>query len=308
MLQKISSMMFFICIAALLWLIIKLSANYSVTGFFTINFKDVPSDQLLINDSQKVKFTLSTTGFDLLNYYFKPSAKRKVDISLKEVPIHQDNENTYSFNSSYVEEKIANFLGIDKREANLDENRIVFIMEDLASKKVKVMPNINLSFEKQYNKYGNIIVSPDSVTISGPVEILNKLNEIYTDNVILKNINTNIDINVPVELKNSIKADFTSVNIKIDVEKYTESITEVPINYNYKNKLRLFPDKINVRYVVALKDYKNINTYSFHAELDTAEINGKSNFISVYLTTYPNNTKVLSIDPKEVEYIIIEEK
>lgn len=300
--------MFFICIAALLWLIIKLSAEYTVTDFFTINFKDAPSDQLLINDSQKIKLTLSTTGFDLLNYYFKPAAKRKVDISLKEVPIHQDNENTYSFNGSYVEEKIADFLGIDKKKAYLDENRIVFIMEDLASKKVKVIPNINLSFEKQYNKYGNIMVSPDSVTISGPAEILNKLDEIYTDNVILKNINTNIDINVPVDLENSIRSDFTSVNIKIDIEKYTEGITEVPINYDSKYKLRLFPDKINVRYVVALKDYKNINTYSFRAELDTAEINGKSNFISVYLTTYPNNTKVLSIDPKEVEYIIIEEK
>jgi phosphoesterase RecJ-like protein len=40
--------------------------------------------------------------------------------------------------------------------------------------------------------------------------------------------------------------------------------------------------------------------------IDTADIKPENNYLPIYLTDYPNNTKIISIEPKEVEYIIIE--
>lgn len=306
-LQQASSMFFFIFIAALLWLIIKLSANYTVTEPLTILLKDQPSDLIITNDTQTINVTLSTSGFKLLNYYFKPTSRRKVEISLEEVPLHKDSRSTYSFGSSYAKEKIANFLSISPNEISFDENRIILTMEQLKSKRVKILPNIDISYENQYNRHGNIIITPDSITIYGPENVISEITNISTQKYQFKSINSKIDTDIPLNLIDGINSDTKIVNIKMDVDRYTEAVANVVIKNNSKYKLRLFPDKVKIKYIVSLTDYNIINDKSFSIEIDTALISQRLNYLPVYITDYPNNTKILSIEPKEVEYIIIGE-
>lgn len=306
-LQQFSNIFFFIAVAALLWLIIKLSANYTVTEDLTIKMKDAPADLVITDGSQKIKVTLSTSGFELLNYYFKPQSRRKVDISLEEVPLHKDDESTYSFNSSYAKEKIANFLTIEPNQVSFDESRIVLNMEQLDSTKVKVVANVDLAYEKQYNRRGKIHVTPDSVMIYGPQNIVKKIDNVYTENVSLQNINSNIDIDVPIHLNEMINCKSDKVNVKINVEKYTEAVANVKIKNISNKKLRLFPDKVKIKYIVYLSDYNLINENFFTVSIDTADISQDNEYLPVYLIDYPNNTRITGIEPKEVEYIIIEE-
>ena len=305
-LQQFSSMMMFVFIAALFWLLIKLSSNYTVTEPLTINIKDTPANLVLTNGTQKIKVTLSSSGFELLHYYFKPSPRRKVDISLEEVPLHKDGESTYSFGSSYAKEKIANFLTLEPNEVSFEENRIILNMEPLDSIRVKVVPNVDITYEKQYNRLGKIQLTPDSVTIYGPKNEITSIDNVYTQQLTLRNINQNIDANIPLKLNESFNADQKDINVKIFVEKYTEAVANVPITNNSKEKLRLFPDKVKIKYIVSLTDYNITKENSFKVNIDTADINHENNFLPIYLTDYPNNTKILSIEPKEVEYIIIE--
>ncbi len=305
--HQFSGILFFVTIAALFWLLIKLSANYTVTEPLTIGIKDAPADLVVINGNQELKVTLSTSGFELLNYYFKPASKRKVNISLEEVPLHKDSESTYSFSISYAKERVAKFLTIEPSDVSFDENRISIRMEQLDSLKVKVMPNLDLSYEKQYNRHGRIQITPDSVTIYGPKTKLKEIDNIYTENISLKNVNSNIDINVPLVTDDMINVDNKDVNIKINVEKYTEAIANVKIKNNSNKKLRLFPEKVNIKYIVSLTDYNIIKDNSFVISIDTADISSENNVLPVYLIDYPSNTRIISIEPKEVEYIIIEQ-
>lgn len=305
-LHQFSSIVFFVTIAALFWLLIKLSANYTVTEPLTIEIKDAPADLVVIDGSQKLKVTLSTSGFELLNYYFKPASRRKVEISLEEVPLHKDSESTYSFSISYAKERVANYLTIEPSEVSFDENRISIKIEQLDSLRVKVNPILDLSYEKQYNRLGNIQVKPDSVTIYGPKTKLNGIDNIFTETVSLKNINSDIDINVPLIIEEMVNVDNKEVNIKINVEKFTEAIANVKIDNDYSKKLRLFPDKVKIKYIVSLKDYNIINDNSFVISIDTADITPENNYLPIYLIEYPINTRISSIEPKEVEYIIIE--
>ncbi len=304
--QQFSSMMAFVIIAALFWLLIKLSSNYTVTEPLTINFNDTPAKLVLINDTQNINVTLSTSGFELLHYYFKPNSKRKVDISLEEVPLHKDSESTYSFGSSYAKEKIANFLTLEPNEVSFEENRIILNMEQLDSVKVKVIPNADITYEKQYNRLGKIQLSPDSVTIYGPKNKIAEIDNVYTQNLTLRNVTQSINVDLPLKLDKMLNADHKDINIKIFVEKYTEAIANVPITNNFKEKLRLFPDKVKIKYIVSLTDYNIIKENSFKVNIDTADINPGNNYLPIYLTDYPSNTRIISIDPKEVEYIIIE--
>ena len=304
--QQLSNMTTFVTIAALLWLLIKLSSNYTVTEPLTINIKDAPADLILTNGTQKIKVTLSTSGFELLNYYFKPNSRRKVDISLEEVPLHKDSESTYSFGSSYAKEKIASFLTLEPNEVSFDENRITLNMEQLDSVKVKVIANVDLTYEKQYNRLGKIQLSPDSVTIYGPKNMISSIDNVHTQNLTLRNINQNIDTELPLKLDNILNASHKEVNVKIFVEKYTEAVANVPISNDSGQNLRLFPDKVKIKYIVSLTDYNIIKDNYFKVNIDTADISSESNFLPIYLTDYPNNTRIISVEPKEVEYIIID--
>ncbi|MBQ2907110.1 MAG: hypothetical protein IJE47_05020 [Bacteroidales bacterium] len=305
--QQFSNILLFVTIAALLWLIIKLSANYTVTESLTMNFKDAPANLIITNDTQKINVTLSSRGFDLLHYYLKPVSRRKVDISLEEVPLHKDSESTYSFGSSYAKEKIANLLTIEPGKISFDENKIMLNMEQLDSVRVKVVPDLDMSYEKQYNRHGKIGITPDSVTIYGPKNIIESIDNVYTENLVLKNINSNVNVDVPLRLEEMTNADTKNVNIKINVEKFTEAVTNVKISHDYHKQLRLFPDKVKIKYIVYLSEYNIINENSFVVRIDTADISPENNFLPIYLADYPNNTKIINIEPKEVEYIIIDE-
>ena len=82
--------------------------------------------------------------------------------------MHKDSESTYSFSVSYAKEKVANFLTMEPSEVAFDENRIIVNMQQLDSVKVKVIPDLDLTYEKQFNRHGKIQITPDSVTVYGP--------------------------------------------------------------------------------------------------------------------------------------------
>ena len=221
--------------------------------------------------------------------------------------MHKESESTYSFSVSYAKEKVANFLTMEPSEVAFDENRIIVNMQQLDSVKVKVIPDLDLTYEKQFNRHGKIQITPDSVTVYGPKNKIKTIDNIHTEHLSLKNVNSNIDKNLSLQLEDMIKADCKEVNVKMNVEKYTEAIANVKINNNTDNKLRLFPDKVKIKYIVYLSDYNIINENSFTVNIDANDITPENNSLPVYLVDYPNNTRIISIEPKEVEYIITEE-
>ena len=61
-----------------------------------------------------------------------------------------------------------------------------------------------------------------------------------------------------------------------------------------------------VRYKVAMKDYAIINNLSFKAVADTTDMLF-NDVLPVHLVLYPSNTQIIGIDPKEVEFIIVQQ-
>lgn len=304
--KKFSGMLIFILFAALLWLIIKLSNSYTVSIPFAIYYVDIPAGQMIQNEEPELIATVTTTGFKLLNYYFIRKDNRKIDISLKEVKYKNSDTRTYFYNSRYIVEKIAEFLATIPSEIHLNEDTHYFTMTRLASKKVKIEPETNLIFEKQYNLYGEPVSVPDSITIYGSLENISKISEIQTKVLTKKNVNQNIETEVKLELGEGYHSDIDKVKVYINVEKYTEAEIEVPITTPDNMKLHLYPNKAKIRYIVAMKDYAIINNLSFKVLVDTSALY-ISDVLPVDLVLYPNNTQIIGIEPREVEYIVIQQ-
>lgn len=304
--RSFSGMIIFILIAALLWLIIKLSDTYTVTVPFAIHYVDVPASQLIQDNNQEVNATVTTTGFKLLNYYFKPPKNRKIDISLRDAKYKKVDDNTYSYSSRIIIDIIGEFLSSNTNDIILTDDVQYFNMSRLASKKVKVVPETNFLFEKQYNYYGEPTSTPDSITIYGSVEDVNKTKEVRTKMITMKNVNQNVETTAEIDLDANLTADIHEVHVAVNVEKYTESEVIVPIEIPSNLNMHLYPGKATVRYIVAMKDFAIINQLSFKVIVDTNNMLF-SDVLPVELVLYPNNTQIIDIDPKEVEYIIVQQ-
>ncbi len=304
--SSFSGMLICILIAALLWLIIKLSDTYTVTVPFAIHYVDVPASQLIQNNDQEITVTVTTTGFKLLNYYFEPKKNRKIDISLKDAKYKKTENNLYSYSSRFIIDQIAVYMSSNTTDISVTDDIQYFSMSRLAYKKVKIVPETNFSFEKQYNYYGEPTSTPDSITIYGSIEDVNNTKEVRTKVITRKNVNKNVVATTKIELDDKLRADIDEVEVLAIIEKYTESEVVIPIEIPHGVSMHLYPSKATVRYIVAMKDYAIINQLSFKAVADTSDM-FFNDVLPVNLVLYPNNTQIIGIDPKEVEYIIIQQ-
>ena len=289
----------------MLWLIIKLSDTYTVTVPFAVHYVDIPASQLISDNGQEVSASVKTSGFKLLNYYLRNKDNRKINVSLKDIRYQKSDVNTYSFSSRYIVEKIGEFLATDASDIMLNDDIHYFTMSRLASKKVKIVPRTSIVFEKQYNYYGEPVSTPDSIVIYGAVDDVNSTKEVYTDLITKKNVNQSIETKAKINLDDKLHADINEVEVAINVEKYTEAEVVVPITIPENVNMHLYPNKAAVRYIVAMKDYAIINSLSFKAIADTTNLY-INDVLPVELVLYPNNTQIIGIDPKEVEYIIVQ--
>lgn len=301
----LSGILIFILISSLLWLIIKLSDTYTVTVPFAIHYVDIPASQIVQDNDDEVQVTVTTTGFKLLNYYFKTKPNRKIDISLKDVKYKKNEDKVYSYNSRFIVDKIGEFLSSNTNDITISDDVQYFSMSRLASKKVRIIPETNFSFEKQYNYYGEPSSTPDSITIYGSVDDVNMTKDIKTEVIIRKNVNQNVETKAKIDLNERLKADIEEVEVSVNIEKYTESKVEIPIAIPGNLKMHLYPNKASVRYIVAMKDFAIINNLSFKAEVDTTDM-FFSDVLPIKLVLYPNNTQIIDIEPNEVEYIIVQ--
>lgn len=294
-----------IIIAALLWIIIKLTVEYTVTEPFAIRFTDIPADQIIQNENYRVEATMTTTGFKLMNYYLKAPKNREIQLSLKDINYKKINFETYSYSKRYLEESIAEFINATSNEVQVADELQYFVMSKLASKKVKIIPQTSFDFERQYNYYGEPIAIPDSATVFGTSKDIQDIQYIQTEVVSRKNVIQNIDTKAKLALKENIQCDVNEVEIVVNVEKYTEAEVEVPITIPDDTQLHLFPNKVKIRYIVAIKDYPIINDISFKVAIDSESI-FLNETLPVKLLLYPNNTQIISINPEQVEYIVVQ--
>ena len=295
----------FLAISTALWLLIKLSQEYTTQSSFTLQIEDIPCDKWIATPTQNVKFAFETDGFITLAHNLIREQKRTVSISLNEVPYRSENNATYSFSSNYVAERLAERLGIDVTDITMNDATIYFNMEELKSKVVTVTLKEDLRLQRQYGRYGLTIITPASVTVYGTEDVLSEIHNIETQLLTKENLNQSFTEIVPLNLLDgNIRCNVEEVEVKVDIEKYTEIDLEVPVKPIDSLEIRFIPSSVQVKCLVAIKDYAKTNAEAFSATPDSADFANRNPLLHVSLQS-PGNLQVLGFAPDRVEYIII---
>lgn len=291
-----------------LWLLTKLSEQYNTQFSMDIKLVEAPANQLVTgNEQQTVKFSMQAKGYKTFRLMFLADSKRVVPISLSSVPYRLEGGYTYSFSSQYLAETIAKILNINPSDITMNDDKVYFEMETLKSKVVPVMLRSDISTQQRYEVYGLPIIDPATVTVFGPKNVLDTLCAVHTKLLSKLAVNQSVEEMVPLDLVDEkLRCESTEVKVSIEVLQFTEQELVVPISVPDTLKMRLFPETVKIKYIVAMKDYPSMKPEMFRAEIDPSQIDSYNTLLGVRITNRPDNIELISVDPQGVEFLIIE--
>ncbi|MDD7887407.1 YbbR-like domain-containing protein [Flavivirga sp. 57AJ16] len=303
--KRINVFILFLLLAFIILILTKLSKEYTNTMAFSIEKINIPEENVVLNDSVKLKITLKTHGFKWLRYYIsKP--RIKIDF-INDV---EKKEGVFLWNKSIA---YINNTQFDKQVEllNMSPNRLTFRYGVNLVKKVPVKLNTTINFTPGYDISHKLVSDPDSIVVIGPDILVSKINLLETEEAIFNDVKSNLEETIKLKLPENIsdlKFSHDDVVIKARVEKFTEGTLKIPvsiINAPKEARLKYFPKKVNVSYYISLSDFNSVTNKDFKVVCDYTKAIDNQSILVPELVEFPKTAKNIKINQQRIEFIII---
>ncbi|MGD9558016.1 MAG: hypothetical protein AB7V25_13415 [Mangrovibacterium sp.] len=308
--RKLVIYMVCVCIATIFWFLNALNKQYSVLLTFPVKYTNWPENKILINHPpDHFILRVSSFGFTLLRYKlslaFSPLifnvnefTERKLEASSKSeyaIPTGQ-------FISRFSEQ-VSNELNI----TGIYPDTLLFLFDKMASRKIKIRPDVSFELKQQHFLNNAVTTIPDSVLVSGPHSILDTLSFISTSYQHYNDVGRTIRQNIPLKEYRNIVLKTSRVLLEIPVEEYTEKQVTVPVtvrNLPPGTQVNLFPDKVNVSFMIALSRFKEVKAADFKITVEFQDIKSKKEMLDLKVDAQPAYIQSVSVSPEQIEYLI----
>jgi hypothetical protein len=315
---KRKATVFLLCFvsSAVFWLLLQLSRENEAVFSRPFVFYDIPENMLLAGQSDSVlHYSLQTTGARLFASLF--SSRDTLYIPLSALArTERDGRPFFFLSGNQAAARVSASLGPGKTVHQISPDTVYVEMVAGGRKLVPVMPVTEITYERRFGPYGSVRVDPDSVWLSGPLGMLDSIHVIETEVVRLHQLQHTTQaealLRKPMDLP-VVRLSPPSVSLTIPVEEFTEARMEVPLGihcpdsldgYSGEN-LRLFPSRVTVTVLVALRDYPALHPGLFSARVlcPTGEATGPR--LDVFLEQFPEFVQLEAVRPRQVDYLIL---
>lgn len=303
--KKLRVFLVFLLLSILFWSLIKLSKEYIADVEFELAYSDIPKNKLIQNEpDKKVKLTLKTVGFKLLNYGFK---KRVLDYTLTEIE-RKGGSLYYSetrSNTNYLQAQ----LSAETVILNIEPDTLFFDLGVKRSKQVPVVSQVDFLFKTGFNFVGNYELNPKEITVSGPEKIIDTIKEVKTVAYKMEEISESFERSILLEVPNeSVVLSEEEIMVKGEVDKITDgsyNLSFKVINLPRNVIISTYPKEVKVVYQVALKDYNKIPENSFKIECDYKQTEDNNlDYLIPKLVEKPEIITNVKIVPNKIEFLI----
>ncbi|MGB3947296.1 MAG: CdaR family protein [Bacteroidia bacterium] len=307
--RRVITFLFCVVISAFFWLMLSLAKDYTVEFRFPVSYTNLPTDKVIINTlPSSIDIEINASGFNILLYKLKHK-KEVLSIDLRDIKPYSSRNRYYITTNSRIA-KITNQLDNNIQVLKISPDTIHLNFNKKVSKKVPVKVNLTLDFNKHYQQADSIKVIPNFITISGAAEEIAKINRVETVSMSLKDVSDSLALDMDILKTGKLKLiDLSQPKVKVlvDATKFTEGSIELPVevaNLPHNYSLKIFPDKVTVKYNVAFKNYEKISQIQFKALVDYQKIEQGSTKLKVQLVKFPAEIRSVKLSPEKVEYII----
>jgi len=200
------------------------------------------------------------------------------------------------------------WLASDMEVLKIIPDTLSIYIEKVTEKKVRILPDLDLDFKQGYGLASEILLSPDSTQIVGPMSVLRDLNFIQTERTEISKLDSRKFEMAKVKNIRGITTDISEVTINLDVQKIVDKnfdnvpvvINDIPVNRN----VVLLPGNISVGVRAGI---------DILAKLTKDKINLSVNYNDIVMDTVgtiapkvslPDNVSMIYLKPERLRYII----
>lgn len=309
--RDILTFVFFLLLSFIFWYLNSLGKNIESNVRYPLRYINIPKERVLAGDlPSKLDIALRGPGYSILKLKLADSRTPVVldmsIISYRRVP--GSRTLSYFILTSGLIPKLRNQLRSECDIVSISPDTLFFTYDRIVSREVPVKPDIEISTERQYLVSGDITTVPDSVKVTGPSRIIDTLRYVNTKVRKFSDLDKTIKKTINLDLHNEYSASVRKVTITIPVEQFTEAEIKVPVQIIDKPDsidIKIFPDVVTVRYLVAISDFKRLAEAPFEVVLDLRNTDlMSSEKIPVEIRNIPSFVRSVSITPAKVDFLI----
>lgn len=212
-----------------IWLFYNLSQeNSDIVSVQVVAESNIDGRSQRSSDNAIISARCKASGFNLVRL---PSQENKVEVVKFDPDDFTYKEGDYFTISANKLGKYTSKIfgdGVNVEQFLVDDVRFRFTEEN--SKKVPIKAVNTLGYKSQYTNTRDLELMPDSVAVYGTPEMLDGINTVYTKPLILNDIRGNIHGEVALESPSGLRLSDNQVEYNIEVSRYVEISTEVPVN------------------------------------------------------------------------------
>ncbi len=234
------------CLIALsLWLLVNMGKEYTVTLTVPFEITDYGEDMAFTErPPDEITISVSAEGWNLLPLYRNPPI---ISLSYERGEIRI---------FDIVQDHMAAYP--DMTVQNVEPGVVAVEMEPKISKRVPVVPNIDVRLARQYEIMSEVHVQPDSVTVSGAASIIDTVQHWPTEFLGFRNVRYAVDQRVPLADCDVVCTDTSEVRLFFDITEFTEGEIRIyvrVVGVPAGTEIRFNPSVITVKYHVSIEHF-----------------------------------------------------
>lgn len=298
---------FFVCflIATLFWFLLVLTKDYSSSLNVKVAYTNFPSGFIQVNRlPEKFLLNIKASGYNLISMGAYRDSRLNIDVAALVRP----EPGKQKISSRLMMRDIAQQLGNDVSVISIQPDTITFDLNFSTSVKLPIKANLDISFDRQYDSVSSAQLTPDSVTVTMPASFRGSITRIETERIHAESLRNSLKEKVNLLAPESVYLDTSETEVFLQVEKFTEAEARVPVNLvNIPAGLtiKIYPDKVLVKYLVSLSHFSQIKPEMFTVTADaTSASSDPDEKLPVQVITAPAGIRSITCQPPLVDFIL----
>ena len=271
----------------------------------SIRYVQIPKGFMLDDNTvEDFSFNVNATRFEFLGYVFKkPSIK--IDVST----YFNETTNTARVGGAALEKLILNQVVNDGFITQLSIPELNLNLQALSSKKVPVLGQLSVSYLVGFDALGEKQIKPDSVSITGPKQLLDSIFSVTTAPLQLSDISASFSEQIYIEPLPNTSVDISpkTVTLSQTVSEFSQKILMVPvtmINQPLQGNFKLLPASIRVACNVPVAKFNEITPEDFTIICDYNTRDIEDNFMIPVIEKKPVNITGVEMETKKIDLLI----
>ncbi len=289
-------------LSILVWLSVSMNNEYAVAIRVPLKVSDLPAYTALSTPiPQTVLVRVRGTGWQLASAYLSTTSSINIDVAnfnkRRIIVTSRDLGYSLDFGSS------VNVLGFNP-------DTVVLALDKISTRKVPVVPDIQVGTRNGFMVVGTPTVSPDSVTVTGASTLVRNLDAWYTQPRRFKRVMNGIKATIPLSdtLTGIITLGAKYVEVTVNVQQIAEdTYRNIPIkvlNNKDSANILLLPPTVDVTLRGGIGTMSEISPDSLNVLVNYNDlIHSISPRIKPQVKV-PPSLQVISVMPDSVEFVI----